>query len=61
MPHAVADSAHDVPFVDLPLDDLRHRLKEAKVYITGALKANLNLGHGSGPLDHCWNINQTLK
>lgn len=26
----------------------------AKNYITGALKANLNLGAGSGPLDHCW-------
>ncbi|WMJ76123.1 MULTISPECIES: bifunctional hydroxymethylpyrimidine kinase/phosphomethylpyrimidine kinase [unclassified Sedimentibacter] len=27
----------------------------AKEYITGALKANLNLGKGSGPLNHFWN------
>lgn len=26
----------------------------AKAYITGALKANLNLGSGSGPLNHCF-------
>ena len=40
---------------------IEESVTRAKVYITGALKANLNLGHGSGPLDHCWNINQTLK
>lgn len=28
----------------------------AKEYLTGALSANLNLGKGSGPLNHCWNI-----
>lgn len=28
----------------------------AKSYITGALRANLNLGNGSGPLNHCWNM-----
>ena len=28
----------------------------AKAYITGALKAGLKLGHGNGPLDHCWNL-----
>lgn len=28
----------------------------AKEYINGALKANLNLGAGSGPLNHCWNL-----
>ncbi len=28
----------------------------AKSYITGALRANLNLGKGSGPLNHCWNM-----
>lgn len=26
----------------------------AKAYITGALRAGLNLGRGSGPLDHAW-------
>jgi hypothetical protein len=25
-------------------------------YITGALKADLNLGKYSGPLNHCWNL-----
>lgn len=29
-------------------------VREAKVYITGALKAGLNLGNGEGPLDHGW-------
>lgn len=28
----------------------------AKEYITGALESGLNLGQGSGPLNHCWNI-----
>lgn len=28
----------------------------AKAYVTGALKAGLNLGRGSGPLDHMYNI-----
>ncbi|MBQ8091858.1 MAG: hydroxymethylpyrimidine/phosphomethylpyrimidine kinase, partial [Pyramidobacter sp.] len=29
-------------------------VKAAKAYITGALKSGLNLGKGSGPLDHAW-------
>lgn len=29
-------------------------VENAKEYITGALKANLNLGKGSGPLNHMW-------
>lgn len=36
--------------------DLVTSVKKAKEYITGALKANLDLGQGSGPLNHCWNI-----
>jgi hydroxymethylpyrimidine/phosphomethylpyrimidine kinase len=28
----------------------------AKEYLTGCLKAQLNLGQGFGPLDHMWNI-----
>ncbi len=28
----------------------------AKEYLTGALRAGLNLGHGSGPLEHTFNI-----
>ncbi len=30
-------------------------VREAKAYVTGALSAQLDLGHGSGPLDHMWN------
>lgn len=37
-------------------DDMITSVTKAKEYITGALKANLNLGHGSGPLNHCWNM-----
>nr|WP_295970314.1 bifunctional hydroxymethylpyrimidine kinase/phosphomethylpyrimidine kinase [uncultured Bacillus sp.] len=35
---------------------LPESVKLAKDYISGALKANLNLGKGSGPLDHTFNI-----
>lgn len=35
---------------------LSESVKAAKDYISGALKANLNLGKGSGPLDHTYNI-----
>ncbi len=31
-------------------------VKNAKAYITGALKDGLDLGQGSGPLNHCYNI-----
>ena len=31
-------------------------VRKAKDYITGALTAGLDLGHGSGPLHHGWNI-----
>ena len=33
----------------MPLED---SVREAKAYLTGALRAMLDLGHGSGPLDH---------
>lgn len=35
----------------LPLDQAA---REAKAYITGALAAGLDLGRGSGPLNHMW-------
>ncbi len=35
---------------------LPEAFKRAKDYITGALSAMLNLGQGSGPLNHCFNI-----
>jgi hydroxymethylpyrimidine/phosphomethylpyrimidine kinase len=31
-------------------------VKNAKEYITGALKAGLKLGKGHGPLNHCYNL-----
>lgn len=36
--------------------DINEATKLAKEYLTGALKSGLNLGNGSGPVDHCWNI-----
>lgn len=36
--------------------DIKTSIMNAKKYITGALKANLNLGKGRGPLNHCWNL-----
>ena len=35
---------------------LPEAVRQAKDYITGALKAGLNLGHASGPLHHGWNL-----
>lgn len=37
-------------------NDLLTSVKLAKAYISGALRANLDLGKGSGPLNHCWNM-----
>ncbi|HHW01064.1 MAG TPA: bifunctional hydroxymethylpyrimidine kinase/phosphomethylpyrimidine kinase [Clostridiaceae bacterium] len=36
--------------------DLERSIRSAKEYISGALKAMLDLGKGSGPLNHMWNI-----
>ena len=33
---------------------LEDAVREAKSYLTGALRAGLDLGRGSGPLDHMW-------
>ena len=35
---------------------LEKSIEIAKAYITGALKAGLDLGSGSGPLDHTYNL-----
>ena len=35
---------------------IEEAVKEAKAYITGCLRARLDLGHGSGPLDHAYQI-----
>lgn len=34
--------------------DLKLSVLKAKEYLTGALKYNLNLGKGNGPLNHCY-------
>jgi hydroxymethylpyrimidine/phosphomethylpyrimidine kinase len=36
--------------------DIKSSIAAAKIYITGALSAELNIGKGSGPLNHCWNM-----
>ena len=35
--------------------DMKTAVREAKAYITGAIKAGLDLGKGRGPLDHMYN------
>ena len=37
-------------------DNMHDSVQSAKSYITGALKAKINLGKGSGPLNHCFNL-----
>lgn len=36
--------------------EMEQSVKNAKAYITGALKANLDLGKGRGPLNHCFDL-----
>ncbi len=36
--------------------DINTAVKNAKDFITGALKAGLDLGKGSGPLNHCYRL-----
>lgn len=40
------------------LEDAIHRAKD---YLCGALAANLNLGKGSGPLNHCYELKRECK
>lgn len=35
---------------------IQQSVQEAKAYVSGALSSNLNLGRGSGPLDHCFSM-----
>lgn len=37
-------------------NSLEQSIENAKAYITGALKAGLDLGNGSGPLDHTYDL-----
>lgn len=34
--------------------NLEQAVRDAKEYLTGALASGLDLGHGSGPVDHAW-------
>lgn len=36
--------------------DMEAAVRGAKEYVAGALQAGLNLGRGSGPLNHMWNM-----
>jgi len=36
--------------------NLEEAVRKAKVYLSGALAAGLNLGKGSGPVDHTFMI-----
>lgn len=36
--------------------DLETSIELGKEYISGALRAMLDLGKGNGPFDHLWNI-----
>lgn len=36
-------------------------VREAKAYLTGALRAGLDLGSGSGPVDHLWRLRPSLR
>lgn len=36
--------------------EMKLSVLKAKNYINGALKADLNLGNGRGPLNHCWTL-----
>lgn len=40
---------------------LEESIKRAKDYLTGALRAMLDLGSGSGPLDHEWCLSSTVS
>jgi hydroxymethylpyrimidine/phosphomethylpyrimidine kinase len=41
--------------------DLETSIQFAKEYISGALKAMLDLGQGSGPLNHMWNFYDKIQ
>ncbi|HHV11332.1 MAG TPA: bifunctional hydroxymethylpyrimidine kinase/phosphomethylpyrimidine kinase [Clostridiales bacterium] len=36
--------------------NMQESVANGKAYITGAISAKLRLGHGNGPLDHCWEM-----
>lgn len=36
--------------------DMETAVKHAKEYVSGAIRNNMNLGRGRGPLNHAWNL-----
>lgn len=40
--------------------DLERAVRDAKAYLVGALRAGLDLGAGSGPVDHAWYVRSRL-
>jgi hydroxymethylpyrimidine/phosphomethylpyrimidine kinase len=40
---------------------MKESVKRAKDYISGALSANLDLGKGSGPMDHAFDLRSEYK
>lgn len=40
---------------------LEESVREAKGYITGAIRDGMNLGKGNGPLNHCWRDQNRIK
>ena len=41
--------------------DLKTSVQRAKEYISGALADMMNLGHGSGPMNHAFDLNSKFK
>ena len=35
-------------------ETLASAIRDGKAYLTGVIAAGLDLGHGSGPMDHAW-------
>lgn len=42
-------------------DSMETAVQRAKAYLTGALRSGLNLGKGSGPVDHFWQQKEAAK
>lgn len=40
---------------------INNSVLKAKQYVTGAIRANLNLGRGRGPLNHMWHLNNSFQ
>lgn len=36
--------------------NVKDSVKNAKDYVTNALKNTIAIGHGNGPINHCWNL-----